>query len=181
MWFTETPWPPIVLCGVAAAILLAAWYQNRRGGLLIAAIAMLPLAAGIFFLERAYVSEAERIEANVYGLTTAFQQGDSEKTLDFLAADAQLERELVAKAIGLVEVQNDLRITDLRVRMMSADSRAVSHFRANATVKYLGHEDRARTRWELTWQRIGGDWKVIHIRRLKLLEDREMNPMDPTE
>jgi hypothetical protein len=62
----------------------------------------------------------------------------------------------------------------MAVQMSSAESRATTTFRASATVNYDGHEQHGATRWELTWQREGGDWKITRIRRLHFVGEGEI-------
>ena len=81
----------------------------------------------------------------------------------------------------MVQIEGPIRISDLSIDMSSTESRAVATFRASATAKFQGHSDRGHTRWELTWQREGNDWKVIRVRRLKFIGEGEASPLSVME
>jgi hypothetical protein len=184
MWFTETPWPPILIGSVLAVLLVAAWQATGRASHLIGVAALAVLSGGVYLAERWIVTPAEEIEAAVYGLATSFQQRNLEACLDHISASAPLDRGLVAGAMNLVEVEDDLRITDLSVDMKAENSRGISHFRANATVsvKGFGNQGRQPTRWLLTWQREAGRWRVIRIQRLNTITGEPIgNPLASRE
>jgi hypothetical protein len=177
MWFTEDPWPPIVLCGLLAAVFAFLWSGNRRGVYLAAAFGLCLAAGGIYFLERSIVTERERVEAAVYELCSAFQKKDAPAVLNFFSANDLVDRLLVDQAIKRVTVKDDLRVSDVHVTMKAADSRAISHFRANATISVdgFGEVGYQPFRCELTWQREGGAWKIIKVTRLDPLSGKELS------
>ena len=176
MWFTETPWPPIFICCVAAAVCGIVWFSTQRGKYLFFAFGLLFLSGLIFGLERMVVTEGELIEADVYTLTSAFQQKDLEKTLSFFSEENIIDRAQVRVAMLLVTVKDDLRVSDVMVTVNEKDSLATSHFRANAsmTMKGYGEVGWSPTRWELTWRRKEGEWRIIKVRRLHPIRDEEM-------
>lgn len=183
MWFTDTPWPPILICSVLGVLLVAAWYPNRRGIYLLGVVGLIFLSGAIYAVEQHIVTEAERIEKSVLDVTRAFERADLEKTLSFFARTDTQDRKDVTAAMLLVEVEEDLRITDLQVKMMENNSRAVSHFRANATIRVLGqvHRGRHPSRWELTWQKEAEDWKIVSVRRLNIVTGEEMRTLAQVE
>lgn len=184
MWFTETPWPPILICTALAVVLIAAWSADRRATYLAGVVCLLAAACAIFAVERFIVTDAERIEASVYGITSAFQQGELDETLDFISPKAPKIRDLVTMAMRMYDVHDDLRIRDLRVAMKSENSRGIATFRANATVSTAGHGDLGwhPSRWELTWQREADQWKVIRVCRLNWRTGQEIrNPLTSAE
>jgi hypothetical protein len=181
MWFTETPWPPFAICVVIAAILFGRWMMVRRTGLLLAAGVFLVLGSAVVVVESLIVTDAERVEAGVYDLAKAFESRDVERCLEFFSANDQADRDLLRRAARLATIDGPIRISDLSVALSSARSRATSRFRASADVSFQGHHDRARTHWELTWQREGNDWKVVHVRRLSLLGENEVGAFSIAE
>lgn len=176
MWFTETPWPPILICSVLAVLLAAAWQATGRAAHLAGIAALAGAVLAIFLAERWIVTDAEEIEASVSGLTTAFQQKNLEQCLEYISPTAPLYRGMLTAAMNLVDVGEDLRITDLDVTMKAENSRGVSHFRANATVSVKGYGSQGRqpSRWQLTWQREEGRWRVIRIQRLDPITGEEL-------
>jgi hypothetical protein len=180
MWFTDTPWPPIFICCVAAAVCGIVWFSTQRGKYLLFAFGFLFLSGLIFGLERMVVTEAERIEADVYTLTSAFQQKDLEKTLSFFSDENKTDRDLVRMAMGLVTVHDDLRVSNVIVTVNEEDSLATSHFRANASVTMKGYGEAGwrPSRWEFTWRREEGEWRITKIRRLNPIRDETMEPLE---
>ncbi len=101
--------------------------------------------------------------------------------MTFFSPQDQADRQLVGQAAGMVQIEGPIRISDLSIDMSSTESRAVATFRASATAKFQGRSDRGHTRWELTWQREGNDWKVIRVRRLKFIGEGEASPLSVME
>lgn len=176
MWFTETAWPPILVGCVIAGLFVAAWYSSRRALPLIGALVVLALCVGIYVAERTIITEAEKIEQAVVDLTHAFRQKEVERTKGFFSPRYEEGRELVTRVIHFVDVEDDLSIASLNVRMLASNSRAESDFYANATVgtTTTGNLGRQSSRWKLTWQREGGEWKIIQVRRLNPINGTEM-------
>lgn len=162
MWFTETPWPPILLVCVAAAVLFVAWNATRRGALLVAAVALLPICVAIYFVEAAIVTEAEQVEAAHYGIRDAILAGDVNGTLDFIAPQATDMRHQVAAGMKVVTIQA-LRVTDIQIKMKANDTLAVSYFRGNGTCAPFGS---FATYWRLSWQRQADRWLITDYARL---------------
>lgn len=196
MWFTETPWPPIVILSVVAVALLLAWSANRRIAYLLAAMLSVLAGVGVYFVEQSVVTERERVEATIhdfvhtfrdesatYNVTSPAPLGGEVKSIDFVSSSAPLIRTLVWTGLNVVKVE-DVRITDLDVTMTSENSRAVTHFRANATISVTGYGNLGRkpSRWELTWQKEANDWRVIRARRLNPITGEEYkNPLTARE
>ena len=175
MWFTETPWPPILICLAIGAFLVYRFSVTQRSVFLGAALAMVGLMVGIFFIEQAVVTESEQIEAKVYLLADAVRQDDIEGTLSFLSPREDKLRARISVPLTLYDVGDDMRITDLHVRMEAEDSIGISHFRANGTItgKASNLGGRGATRWELTWRRVEDDWKITRIVRLHPIRNGE--------
>ncbi|WP_417391071.1 hypothetical protein [Gimesia sp.] len=176
MWFTETAIPPMVVCSAIAAILFIQWYQRRLGKFLIGSLFMVLLTVGFYMLEVSIVTPRERVEADLFNLIDAFQKKEAETTLSYISPRAQQLRGMVTLALELVTLDDDLRITDVSTEMKSEDSIATIHFRANGTAMYGGVSGRQPTRWELTWQKMGGEWKVTEATRLNPITGEVLRP-----
>ncbi len=184
MWFTETPWPPILFCAALAVVLIAGWSADRRASYLLGVLCLVVASGVIYAVERYIVTDAEQIEESVYGIASAFQQHKLDETLEFISPRAPQIKELVTLGMKMVDVDDDLRIRDLHVTMKSENSRGIAHFRANATISATGQGSLGRhsSRWELTWQREADQWKVIRVRRLHWQTGQEIpNPLASTE
>ena len=192
MWFTETPWPPLLILATIGVICAIGWKAQQRNAFLIGIILVTLAGAIVLVVESVIVTDKERVEASVRDLVWAFQTEswlydgaspfpgeDRIKTFSFISSRAHDLRMVVWKALQLVRVQDDLRVTDVRSTLKSQGSRATTHFRANATVM-VGHQDavgREPTRWELTWQRESGIWKVIRVQRLNVISGEPIRDM----
>jgi hypothetical protein len=180
MWFTETSWPPIIICCILAVLLIAQWYNTGRDRNLIGVGVLAVLGLSIYWIEISIVTERERVTENIYGITSAFQQKELEKTLDYVSVNAGDVRKLVEAAHHLVDVRNDLSVTDVQVTMMSDNSRAVTRFRANASLSVQGYGDVGRrpSYWEVTWQSEGDEWRIIRVQRLNPVSGEQMGILD---
>lgn len=171
MWFTETAWPPIAIGVVLAFALLIAWNVTQRSGYLFGAVGLALACVGVYFIEEQIVTEAEKVEAAVYEVTAAFRDDDLEKTLSYISPAETVMRLEVAGAHAMADVEDDLRITDVRVETRANDTLAISRFRANATIsaRQGGHRGHHPTYWEMTWRKIGGEWKITDYQRLHVV------------
>lgn len=170
-------WPLFFLCLILGAALLAQWLLQRGRRQIIAAAIFLAAAAAIFLTDRFIITETKRVQANIFDLAAAVQARNVERCLTFISESDTADRQLVGQAARMVEIQGPIRITDLSINMSSAESHAVSTFRATADVKFQNLTNRYPTRWELTWQREANDWKIVRVRRLQLIGDQETAPL----
>jgi hypothetical protein len=166
MWFTETPWPPIVIFAVAGACCAAAWI-NRRQAVYLAAIAALVVAGVVTHaVEARIVTERERVEWAIHDLADAFRAKDADRMLEHISANALQWRHVAYGAMNLVTVEDDVTITDLSIEMRNQNSRATAWFRANGTFSVGDFRGHRPTRWEVVWQLEGGRWRIIGVERL---------------
>lgn len=177
MWFTETAIPPIAICSVIAVVLFIQWYLRRQSKYLVGLAITLAIMVGSYLIEISVVTPRERVEADLYGLANAFQNKQADATMDYISPRALPLRTLVLLALNTVTIDGELRITDVETEMLADNSLAKTHFRANGAATYRGISGRAPTRWELTWQQIGGEWKVTEARRLNPITGEELQPM----
>lgn len=179
MWFTENPWPPAVLLLAACAACALAWQRKAGGALAAAALGCLLLAGATFVIERLVVTDREQIESQIHLLARAFERKDKPAVLGAFSAGAGKWRNLAEEALELVTIRRELSIKDVSVRVYGQGARATSRFRANGTVEFkgvdVGHQP---SRWELTWQREQGQWKVIDVQRLNPFSEEVMQPFE---
>ena len=179
MWFTENAWPPMLIAGLAALVCLAMWNSNRRGIHLVAALGCLLLCAGLYFLERAIVTEGERLQQVVVSLCDDFRNKRVAETVNHFSNAAPELKVFVLAAMAMVDVQEDLRLTDFQTNLTNQNSRGTVHFRANATLAVPGQGDVGHypARFILTFQREQGEWKIIEVERLHPLTGVKMQTL----
>lgn len=192
MWFTETPWPPIIGLCLVGVLLFLGWLSQRKTTFLAGTALCLALCGIVFVVEQQIVTERERVEQTLLDFAAAFQQdsmrqglinllipGPEPVSLSFISASANGTRQMAEQALNLVDLPEGVRVSDVRTTMSNNDSRAVTQFRASATVKVAGYADGVHqpTRWELTWQREKGDWKIVRATRLNFMNGEPLqNP-----
>ena len=81
MWFTETPWPPILILSVIGVLLFLGWVSQRKTGYLAGVALCVALCGFVFVLEQQIVTETERVEQRLLDFTAAFQR-DSAGVMD---------------------------------------------------------------------------------------------------
>jgi hypothetical protein len=174
-WFTENPWPPIIILAIVTVVCVAAWTSQKRGIWLVAGLLAVVAAVIVFVVERAIVTDAERVGQSVHDLAAAFQRKDRDGTLSFISLQAPELRVLVAQAIDWIDLPNGINIKDLRVRTSNENTRAIAHFHANGTGSIRGMgTGHGASRWELTWQKEGTQWKIIEVQRLNPFKDEKL-------
>lgn len=165
MWFTENSWQPMLLFTLIALGFGITWSKRLQTRYLILMIVSIGLAGATWFVERAIVTERERVYDSVVGMTHAFQKRQLEETVGYVSMQAPDLKFLIGYAYNLVKISDDMRVTDIEVHLTNQNSRAKSKFRVNGTLQdlrggYVGHQP---TRWETTWQLEEGEWRMIDI------------------
>ena len=197
MWFTETPWPPIIGLCVVGVLLFLGWMSQRKTAFLAGVALCLALCGIVFVVEQQIVTEREHVGQTLLDFAVAFQQdsmrqglvnlvvpGPQPASLSFISASADGTRRMAEAALNFVDLPEAVRISDVRTTMSNNDSRAVTQFRASATVRAGGHADGVHqpTRWELTGQREKGDWKILRATRLHFMSGEALqNPFTTRE
>jgi hypothetical protein len=171
----------MLICGFGALVAAAFWSNSKRVLPLAAAVLCCVLAGAVYLLAASIVTPAEEVEALVVRLCHQFRRKDPAVLNHFSNAAPEL-RSLCQTAMDMVEVDDDLRLTDFQTRVTNQDTRAVTHFRANATLRVngFGNVGRQPARIELTWAKEGGDWKIIALRRLNPVKEEELPVLSQT-
>lgn len=178
MWFTENPWPPMLIAVFGALACLGLWNSNRRNLYFILAVSFLGMTCGIYAVERAIVTPGERLQQQVALMCDQFRRHDP-KTLDHFSESASEWKAICQSAMDIVEIQDDLHLTDFHTTFMSSQSQADVHFRANATITALGNRAYHPFRCVLSFQKEGGEWKIINVKRLDPLNGEKIEVMAP--
>lgn len=197
MWFTENPWPPIIGLCLIGVLLFLVWLSQRKTAFLVGACLCVALCGVVWLVEEQIVTDREQVEQRLLDFAATFQReslqqgianailgGPEPQTLSFISASANEVRGLAMSGLQLVDVQDDFRISDVTTTLTNNNSRAIVHFRASATILVGGYGNIGRqpTRWELTWQREQGQWKVVRATRLHFLTGEPLqNPLSSHE
>ena len=186
MWFTEDAWSPIILCTVIAAIFFIAFMTTQRARFLLALPLLLLAAITIYFVELAIVTDSEQVEKNLLDLVSTFVEESHQfgagsaakpeqvRCQSFFAENNTIDRTRVVAALMFVQVESDIRVTDVKIQLTNKDTMAVTHFRANATFSAGSNSSHHPSRWEMTWQKQAGEWKITRTRMLNVVNGQEM-------
>jgi len=181
VWISETPWPAIVACVLAAAVLFTVWYARAQIGFLLGSVACLALAGAAYVVEGQLVTESERLEIAIEETVLSVKAGDKAAVLDRISVKAPDVRGWFAAAMDRFEVLDEVRVKQVSVELKVQNSRAVTSFRANGPIrdKHSGAVGRGATRWEFTWQREADDWRIIRVTRLDPFTGEEIDRFAP--
>lgn len=181
MWFTEDPWPPILLLCVAAIVLVGIWSSRQRAIWLAGAGACLLAAVGVYFIERAVVTDRERVMEKIFQLADAFTKGNRQTTLSFFSRSQPDLRDLASRALELVVVDGEVSIKDVAITIYNENSQADAVFRANGKFSYQGGVAMPfPTRWRVRWVKEleDNDWKIAEVQRMSIVDDKELGPFE---
>mgnify|MGYP003353082216 CR=1 FL=1 len=177
MWFTETPWPPILILAVIGIGFLAAAVQTQRANWLIAVMLTVLLAGGVWWVERIIVTPAEQVEVALLSMINAFQKNNDADTVKYISPGNPSLIALAKTGIALVDIDPDYRVTDIQINMSNQNTTASSHFRLNATIRMttqgnLGHMP---LRFQGKWKREGEQWKLTVLEELDPIRGDVLN------
>jgi hypothetical protein len=187
MWFTEDAWSPIILCTVVAAIFFIAFMTTQRARFLIALPLLLLAAITIYFAEIAIVTDGEQVEKNLHDLVDTFVEESNQlgtgsgtkpeqvRCQTYFAESNTVDRARVVAALMFVRVEGEIRVTDVRIQLTNQNTMAVTHFRANATFAAGSQSGHHPSRWEMTWQKQAGEWKITRTKMLNAVNGQEMS------
>lgn len=182
-WFTETAWPPIMILATVAGAGVAMFFTTQRVKYLVALAPLLVLGPIIYIYEQRIVTDREQVEDAVYAVTAAFERQDRTDMLEYIGAQEIVLQNIAAWAMDHVQPDGPLNVTDVSVRMHNNNTRADSHFRVNGPISVLGmgKVGHRASRWELTWQKEGGNWRIINIERLDPISGERMSITEQSE
>jgi hypothetical protein len=102
----ENPWWIIFAGVVIEAVLGIVLFRTGRGILLWAMLGVLALTLLGVLIERLVVTDRERVEMTLDGITAALEANDLNRVLSYVSPDATQTRRRAAWALGIIEVQS---------------------------------------------------------------------------
>jgi hypothetical protein len=114
MFLFENPWWIIFFGIVAAAVLGVILFRTGRGAVLWALLGVVAITLLGVLVERLVVTERERVEMTLDGITAALEANDLNGVLAYVSPDAAKTRRRAAWALGRIKVQS-ARISNLDI------------------------------------------------------------------
>lgn len=182
MWGTENPWPPIFLLLCAAVLALARFAQRKERKYLLLAGGLIFSTGLALLLDEYVVTPREQVELQARELVSAFQRREASETLAFFSRQVRpaVVPAQARVAMFMVQFPHGIEVKDFSVKLTREETQAVSRFRANSFVSYMGGEaNYFPTRWQFTWQLEQGAWKIVRVQRLDPTSDSEISLFHP--
>ena len=175
-WFTENPWPLLLILGGAAVVAMISGAPKGRS----VSIVCLLAAVGLYFVESAVVTPGEEVESQLQVMLEAFRDRNQAAIDHCIADESAGLRETAAQGLEKVSLTKDFHIKDLEVTVRNDGQTADAHLRANGTLK-VTHGDmltRVFTRWQTVWKLVGSEWKLVEVKRLDAVNGQEMGVLE---
>lgn len=101
----ESPWPALILGGIAIAV-ASALFLARRDGISLAALSVAAfLTLGMVLLERMVTTEKEHVEAAIAGMLAAIETNEADRVLEWVDPGATRVRGEVVRLMPEIDVQ----------------------------------------------------------------------------
>jgi hypothetical protein len=173
-WFFEGPWPILVTGLVLETILVVALVRTGRFVLVWGVVGLGILIGGLLVLERAIVTDNERIRETLDGVAAAVAANDLNGVLALIGPEATKVRKLATESLGRIKVRearvnNDLVIVITRQGgAPSALATFTGRIRADVRTETLGH-DTYVGRFSVGLVKEGDKWLVVDFERRDLV------------
>jgi hypothetical protein len=102
----ENPWWIIFAGVIIEAVLGIVMFRSGRGALLWVMLGVLALTLLGVLIERLVVTDRERVEMTLDGITAALEANDLNRVLSYVAPEATQTRSRATWALGRIEVQS---------------------------------------------------------------------------
>lgn len=175
-WITESWIPAAVVLGFTALGLVITTVSSGRGIYAIGAVACLALVGVAYLVDEWVVTPSEQVVLRTRSLAAAYVRHSPEDFDEHVSPNAPGIRLMAVGAFNLIDVHDDLRITDVAVQLEDEGKEARIHFRANATIEVRGRGEVGRfpSRWNLDWRREKEEWLLVGVQRLHPIDGTEM-------
>ncbi len=111
----ETPVPALIVGLLTTSVFFGAFLKTGRRSLIAASLLAIATTIGLVLLERAVVTDRERVEQTIYDLAAAVERNDVQGALSFVHSQASkirphAEREFATWSFSRVVVKNNLEV-----------------------------------------------------------------------
>lgn len=180
-WITENPFPLLLIFGLLALALFAAWGNSKKPGYFFTGVGMMALAIVALLTEQVIVTPGEEVEARTSQLCREFQRKDPH-IFTMISAQSPELKTLIETGFKVVQVSDDLHIDHMETRTIESGNRVVIRFRIRATmtIEHLGNVGSRTGLFELVWVREAGDWKLLRVNRLNPVTNDPIEVLSPT-
>jgi hypothetical protein len=175
-WFTENPWPLLLILGGAALVAMISGAPKGRS----VAFVCLLAAVGLYLVESVVVTPGEEVERQLQTMLNAFQDRDQNAIDACIADESPGLRTTAAQGLQMVSLTKDFHIKDLEVTVREDRQTADAHLRANGTLRVMQGDmiSRVFTRWQTAWKHSDNAWKLVEVKRLDPVNGQEMGVLD---
>ncbi len=176
-WLVDHATVCYLLLGIAALVLVAAWYLNRRVVFLAYAAGVVGLMVLVWLLTRLVVTDRLQLVRNIQAMAAGVQEGKPEEVFGHFAADFRFEHmkkeefcQRAAKAIRSQRVQ-DLHLCDFDTEELDrTKGTARVAFRVRAT---LPGERPYLALCRLHFRLEGEQWRLLGLQIFNPLTDTD--------
>lgn len=164
-WLVETPWPAVVLCGVAELALAIMLLRSGRGRLLLAMGGVALLALALVIVERVVVTEREQVEMTLDDLASALKANDVQRAVSFISTSNPGLRSYAQRQLERVRIR-DARVTgdlQIAINQRQAPHTAIANFIGRVEgIDRRGHAPYGTfiSRFEVQLRQEGGRWLI---------------------
>ena len=162
----ESPWPAIIIGGLATAIVASGWLQTGRQVLLVVMLAIIVLTIAAVAVERLVVTDGERVDLTLHEIARLVEQNDVNGVMQYAYSGRPVGRAKAAAELPHYKFQKVTiaRNLEIKVDPKHIPPRATAEF--NVIVK-LGladgsWNDQTVVRFvQITfYQETSGEWRV---------------------
>lgn len=104
-WLLESPWPTILFGALVLLLLAVAFFQTRRGALVVAMAGVVVAVSLGLLVEWLVVTEREAVEDTLYEVAEALESNDVQRVKGHLAPEATFIRQKAEQLLPPVEIE----------------------------------------------------------------------------
>jgi hypothetical protein len=187
-WFLESPWPALLIGGLATAILASGWLHTGRQALLYLMLVCILLTVGAVVLERAIVTDREQVDATLHEIARLVEKNDVPAVLRHAYSGSPAVRAQAAAELPRYKFQTVTIARNLEIKMFPKHlpPKATAEFnvivRAGLADGSWGDQSGVRFVEVTLFQEPTGEWRVAsyeHADPLRGAREDDRQPFRP--